>query len=101
MANPERPNIAAVADDLLGQNVVLADGDQLGVITDVVQTSAAPDSVPAHALVIDVDDATTDTPAEPIVISDESILAVTDDAVVLGTTARWLDQHMVAEPSSG
>jgi hypothetical protein len=100
MANPQRPSIAAVAHDLPGQHVVFADGDELGVITDVVQTSAADDAVPAHALVVEVDELATDTPADLLLISTEGILTVTDDAVVLGTTALWLDQHTVAEPES-
>src|SRR5215204_5770601 len=91
----ERPSIAAVAHDLPGQNVVLADGDELGVITDVVETSAATSGVSAHALVVDVNDTTTDTPVSPLLISGDGVVAVTDDAVVLGTTARWLDQHVV------
>ena len=95
-----RPNIAAVAHYLPGHNVVLADGDDLGVITDVVETLDASDGVPAHALVIDVHETTMDTPTDPLFISSESVLAVTGDAVVLGTTARWLDQHTVAEPES-
>ena len=96
----QRPNIAAVAHDLPGQSVVLADGDDLGVIVDVVETQGAADGLTAHALVIDLHETTTDTPADQLFISGASVLAVTDDAVVLGTTARWLDQHMVAEPES-
>ena len=98
MSNPQPLNIAAVAHELSGQSVVLADGDDLGVITDVVQTSVAANGVPAHALVVEVDDAMPDTPTDPVLISAASVLTVTNDAVVLGTTARWLDQHMVAEP---
>src|SRR5688572_26375066 len=79
----QRPSIAAVAHDLPGQSVVLADGDDLGVITDVVETPDASGGVPAHALVIDIDHETTNTPSDPLVISGESVLAVTDDAVVL------------------
>ena len=42
---------------------------------------------------------TPDTPADPLVISAESVLAVTDDAVVLGTTARWLATTPTLHPS--
>jgi hypothetical protein len=101
MSNPQPLNIAAVAPDLPGQHVVLADGDELGVITDVVQTSVAANGVPAHAIVVEVDDAMPDTLADPLLISAASVLTVTNDAVVLGTTARWLDQHTVAEPKRG
>jgi hypothetical protein len=97
MSNLQRSNIAAVAHDLPGQNVVLADGDELGVIMDVVETSAATIGVSAPAIVVDISDATTETPTESLVISGKTVVAVTDDAVVLGTTACWLDQHVVAE----
>ena len=96
----KRPSIAAVAHDLPGHNVVLADGDDLGVITDVVETPDASGGVSSHALVIDMHTSTTDTPVDPLFLSGESVLAVTDDTVVLGTTARWLDQHTVGEPES-
>jgi hypothetical protein len=100
MSNLPRPSITAVAHDLPGHSVVLADGEELGVVADVIETAVS-DGAPAHALVVEVDAGTTDEPADPLLIAADGVLTVTDDAVVLGTTAAWLGQHTVTSGDDG
>jgi hypothetical protein len=91
------PSIAPLADRLPGHTVILADGDEIGVVAEVVETPATVSNAPSHALVVQVDQPEDDTPSDPLVVSAESVLAVTDDAVVLGTTAPWLSQHELTD----
>jgi len=91
------PRIGAVASDLPGQPVVFADGEALGVVTEVVATPASASHPASHALVVQAEHVSGEAQREPLLIPDATVLMVTDDAVVLGTTARWLDQHIVAE----
>ena len=91
------PNIARMTDQLPGHTVVLADGDEIGVVTDIVETPATTGHSTSHALVVQVAEPADEAPPEPLIVSGEAVLAVTDDAVVLGTTATWLGQHTVTD----
>jgi hypothetical protein len=91
------PNIARMTEQLSGHTVVLADGDELGVVADIIETPATTAHSTSHALVVQVAEPAADAPPEPLVVSGEAVLTVTDDAVVLGTTATWLGQHTVTD----
>jgi len=91
------PNIARMTEQLSGHTVVLADGDVIGVVADVVETPDTTTHSASHALVVEVAEPAADAPPESLVVSGEAVLTVTDDAVVLGTTATWLGQHTVTD----
>jgi hypothetical protein len=98
----QKPNLADLASEVAGQSVVLADGEELGVVEGVI--SAPPHSAaqnPEHYLVVYVEQplSVTHTPeATRLFIEDDRIHTVTADTVVLGTTAPWLTHHASTQP---
>lgn len=96
----QQPSITAVADHLPGQRVVLADGEDLGVIQRVIDSIRPEDGSEDHILAVQVDSPAIDVPAGAVFVPERAISFVTDDEVVLGTTAPWVTHYCLEEPPS-
>lgn len=92
------PCLTAVADQLPGKHVVLADGEDLGVIQVVIDLIRPDDGEEDHVLAVQVDSDSVEVPAESIFVPERVVSFVTDEAVVLGTTAAWVTHHCRTEP---
>ena len=95
---PQRPCIATVSAELPGQPVLTADGEEVGVVADVVKVAETDCGGVSHALVVKVEQEVPDLATNEVLIPDDDVLALTDHEVVLGTTMTWLPHHTIAEP---
>ncbi len=96
----QQPCITAVADQLPGQRVVLADGEDLGVVQSVIDTIRPDDGEEDHILAVQVNSEETGVPLGAVFVPERVVSFVTDEAVVLGTTAPWVAHHCLVEPPS-
>ena len=92
------PCLTAVADQLPGKHVVLADGEDLGVIQGVIELIRPDGGEEDHVLAVQVDSDSVEVPAESVFVPERVVSFVTDEAVVLGTTAPWVAHHCLTKP---
>jgi hypothetical protein len=98
----QKPCIASLAPSLPGHVVVMADGDEFGIVEGVVSTPRDEDAdSPEHFLVVKVEQSAPEqeVPQSTVLfIDDDTVHAVTEDAVILGTTTQWVSHHAITEP---
>ena len=80
-----------------GQRVILSDGDELGIVEALVES---PDGDADPFIVVDIAETALTEEADRLYVPQDAVHLVTDDDVVLGTTARWLAQHHWDAPPS-
>lgn len=96
----QAPSITAVADQLPGQRVVLADGEDLGIVQEVIDAAQSYDGSDDHVLAVRVDREDVDLPTGAVFVPERVVSFVTDEAIVLGTTAPWVAHYCRVEPPS-
>ncbi len=82
-------------DPSAGQHVFLADGEDIGVIDEIV----APPSRDTDAiLVVRVDSRLFPADADHLFIPQQAVHSVTETDVIIGTTAPWVAAHHWTAP---
>lgn len=86
--------VPTASNELTGRTVVMADGDEVGVVEGVI--AAAHAEAEAHVIVAVT--ATATVPSMQWSVPAHAIHTITETDVILGTRADWIEPHHWTQP---